>query len=228
MRKFILIIICIFFLAEDYISLASMPIDAKITGCIEKGILFSEETDFGTHKVNRKSSPIKNKINTVDKDFKPIDLSPYEGKKVEISGSLLPRDTFIIEQNDIKVLGLCNNKKESSRGKDIPEKSNLSFNGNNKMIDEDKAQRIILGLPEVKKHSERVKKIGKRLFTRIDNRFDGESGDKFFYIIYLGEDHGTHAVNLMTFFVNAYTEDVYVYDPVLDSKYPLEQWRMMR
>ncbi len=228
MRKIILLIICIFFLSETYLSLASMPVEVKIIGCIEKGYLYAEETDFGAHKVSRKDAPKKNKIKSVDKDFKPIDLSSHEGKRIKVSGALLPGDTFIIEQNSIKVLGWCKNKKKSFREKDIPENRKLSLNEQDKMIGDDRAQRIVWGLPEVKKHSERVKSIGKRLFTRIDSRIEGEAGERFFYIIYLGEDHGTHAVNLMTFYVNAHTEEIYVYDSISDRKYPLEQWRMMQ
>lgn len=96
---------------------------------------------------------------------------------------------------------------------------------NQKMISEDRAQELIWGLPEVKKHSERINSMRKRPFTRIDARPENVS-DGNFYIVYFGEDHGTHVVNIMTFYVNAYTERIYVYEPILDMKYPLEQWRM--
>ncbi len=228
MRNFAFITLCLIFLANANLSLASMPVEVKITGCIEKGYLYAEETDFGTHKVSRKDAPIKNKIKSVEKDFKPIDLSSHEGKRIKVSGALLPGDTFIIEQNSIKVLEWCKNKKQSWGEKENPKNRKLSLNEQGDMLSEDRAQRIIWGLPEVKKHSARVKSMGKRLFTRIDSRLEGESGEKFFYIIYLGEDHGTHAVNLMTFYVNASTEEIYVYDPILDIKYPHEQWRMMQ
>lgn len=97
-----------------------------------------------------------------------------------------------------------------------------------KMIGEEKAQELIWSLPEVKALSKRIKSKGKKPFTRIDARPEGASGNGNFYIVYFGEDHGARVVNVMTFYVNAYTERIYVYEPILDTRYPIEQWRMMQ
>ena len=231
MRKFLLIILCLTFLSEAYLLFASMPVAVKITGCIVKGYLVSEETDFGTHIDSHKESPYK--IKAVDNTFNPVNLSSFEGKKIRVRGELLPGDQFIIEPESIENLGLCLAKTASSTKKDIPKKSKLSnlyllADENKKMIGEEKAQELIWSLPEVKEHSKRIKNMGKRPFTRIDARPEDASGNGNFYIVYFGEDHGARVVNIMTFYVNAYTQRIYVYEPIFDTKYHIEQWRMMQ
>lgn len=402
MKKFVLIILCIFFLIEAYNALASMPVAVKITGCIESGFLFSEEIDFSTHKAIRTEKEARRKITPVDDNQKPVNLSSYEGNKIKVSGRLLPGDLFIVSQKNIKVIGQCVNKKETPENRrlslkeqeklahqlyetmaktdkwdieafiklhrqiieqcpdtkraeesvwrlsnlyltavDPPEHTKIielmeyllirypssllapdakkrllvSYKGtgnyqkmiklydeafnqtpemlndpemtaylleyaealskteniekaceiykkilgfgdkiedwlldiakngilnlgskrckphgieNQKMITEDRAQEIIWGLPEVKKHSKRIKSMGKRPFTRIDASPGDVSESGNFYIIYFGEDHGTHVVNIMTCYVNAYSERIHVYEPIFGMKYPLEQWRMMQ
>ncbi len=210
MRKFLLIILCFTFLSEAYLSLASMPVAVKITGCIVDGYLVSEETDFGTHKVNRNY-----KIKTVDSKLKPFKLSHPEGKKITASGSLLPGDTFIVKQRDIISHGLCYKNKSSN----LPEIGSV------------RAQELIWGLPEVRELSIRIRSKGKRPFTRLNDPAGHgivNEGDGVFYIILFGEDHDTHTVNIMTFYVNAYTGSIQVYESVPDIRYSIEQWRKMR
>ncbi len=126
MRKFLLIILCLTFLSQAYLSLASMPVAVKITGCIVDGYLLSEETDFGTHRYSHKESPYK--IKAVDNNFKLVNFSSFEGKKIRVRGDLLPGDQFIIELESIENLGLCLGKTTSSTKKDFSEKSKLSLN----------------------------------------------------------------------------------------------------
>jgi hypothetical protein len=82
--------------------LASMPVDVTITGCVYNGIFFSETTDFGTH-----ISKEKYKIQAVDSALNRVDLSDFKGKKISIRGKLLPGDRFIIEKENVHVLGVC-------------------------------------------------------------------------------------------------------------------------
>jgi hypothetical protein len=282
MYRIFIAFVCIGFLALINPLLASMPVSVKIAGCVENGYLMSYETDFGTHKVTRKDKPYR--IKAVDTELKPLNLSHLEERKIEVAGSLLPSDLFIIEQKNIIILGWCGNKNKAGNNDDIPQKRKLSSkeqeelarqlyetmvktdkwdtesfiklhgrvieecpdtqkaqeslwrlsnlyllaDEKKKKIGEEKAQKLIWSLPEVKEHSKRIKNMGKKPFTRIDARPEDPSGNGNFYIVYFGEDHGARVVNVMTFYVNAYTQRIYVYEPIFDTKYHIEQWRMMQ
>jgi len=87
---------------------ASMPVNVTITGCIKNNILYSEQTDFGTH-----ISEGRYKIRLLDKDFNNIDLNSFEGKRISISGKLMPGDSFIIIKENIHILGVCTGLNEN-------------------------------------------------------------------------------------------------------------------
>lgn len=403
MLKAALLMFCLFSFFLTNLSSASMPVAVKITGCIEGGILMSYETDFDTHKVSRDKP---NKINAVDSQLKPLDLSHLEGRRITAAGHLLPGDTFIINKKKIMILGWCHNKNKDTYRGDIPQKRKLSpkeqealakqlyekmaktdkwdtesfiklhgrvieecpdtkkaqeslwrlsnlyllaydhpdypaiikiletliskypdsplitdaknrlivsykemgnmqkvaeiyeqkftenphlldnpdaaasileyadalsktgdvrkacdyYNKvirfgdkvenrladiakdgisklcaekcsvqlieNRKMIGAEKAQELVFTLPEVKTHSNRIRSKGKRPFTKIADLVKEDC--RSFYIVYFGEDHGAHTVNIMTFYVDAHTGQIYVYEPLTDARHPLEKWRMMR
>ena len=100
MKKIIMSVSCICFLFLVSMALASNPFPVKITGCVKGGLLISEQTDFGTHV-----SKGGYKIKTVDSKGKPVDLSGYEGKQINVPGSLLPGDRFVIDPQKIEPLG---------------------------------------------------------------------------------------------------------------------------
>ncbi len=137
----LILIISFIFSFQPNPSPASMPVAVKITGCVQNGNLIPEETDFGTHKVNRNY-----KIKTVDSKLKPFKLSHPEGKKITASGSLLPGDTFIVKQRDIISHGLCYKNKSS----------------NLLEIGSVRAQELIWGLPEVRELSIRIRNKDKK------------------------------------------------------------------
>lgn len=94
---------------------ASMPVEVTIKGCVEDGTLISEETDFGTHKVQRDY-----KIKVYDhKDKSPIDLRQYNGKMVKIKGYLLPGDVFYVDRQSIIALDNCPLKKPGQSAYEI-------------------------------------------------------------------------------------------------------------
>lgn len=100
MNRFIILILILF----ASLSYASMPVEVTITGCAKDGEFLSEETDFGTHKVSGTNYKIKlmdNKTNA------PIDITPYNNKKIRIKGYLLPGDIFPIDKEKIEVIGDC-------------------------------------------------------------------------------------------------------------------------
>ena len=81
---------------------ASEPISVVVTGCVEKGIFKSKETDFCTHKVNHSYS-----IKIYDKDKNIIDLNPYNGKMIKIKGILAPGDILYADNQFIEMIGNC-------------------------------------------------------------------------------------------------------------------------
>lgn len=102
MRKLALIIMCLIFLAEAYLSLASMPVDVTMTGCVQEGTFTTEETDYGTHKV--KAGYL---IRVVDKERRPIDLKGYNGKRIIIKGYITPGDYLFADPSSIRQIGKC-------------------------------------------------------------------------------------------------------------------------
>jgi len=181
--------------------MASMPVPVTITGCVMKGIILSELTDFGSHAA--KSSY---EIEPINADGSSFDLHPYDGNVIRGKGHLLPGDRFVIDAGNIKIIGPCGGSE----------------------ITADEAERIVLELPEVRLRADKIRKGGARPFTRIESVPEpgskpGSTGSA--YTIYFGEDGGTHTVRAMTFQVDAYTRKISVYDVVTDSVLSLEEWR---
>lgn len=105
------LVIVFFFVAASW---ASLPVNVTITGCVKEGILISEKTDFGTHV----SKGIY-KIKPLHHEGKQIDLSPYEGKRINIVGDLLPGDRFYANKESMKVVGECVAKSEYDKSKQL-------------------------------------------------------------------------------------------------------------
>jgi len=86
-------------------------------------------------------------------------------------------------------------------------------------------------IPELQSIAETIRKNGRRPFTRIESSPEAnakQASQKSGYVIYFGEDAGTHTVRIMTLFVDAYTQKVSVYDFETDSYMPLDKWRVKR
>ncbi len=81
---------------------ASEPVKATITGCVTGGALVTEKTDFGTH-----ASEGRYRIEALGPNGAPLDLSVHEGKRITVSGNLLPGDRFHAEAASLRVLGPC-------------------------------------------------------------------------------------------------------------------------
>jgi TolB protein len=198
LSPFISYLLVLFFTAPV---MASMPVPVTITGCVMKGIILSELTDFGSY-TSKRSYEIK----PINADRSSFDLNPYEGSVIRGKGHLLPGDRFVIDPESIKIIGPCGGSE----------------------ITADEAERIVLELPEVRLRADKIRKGGARPFTRIESVPEpdakpGSTGSA--YTIYFGEDGGTHAVRAMTFQVDAHTRKISVYDVVTDSVLPLEEWR---
>ena len=82
---------------------ASKPVPRTLTGCVINGALYSVYPGKPQYTVYR----IK---------VKDLNLSPYEGKKISISGNLLPGDTFYPKPGTLKVLGPCDRKSQEAIG----------------------------------------------------------------------------------------------------------------
>jgi hypothetical protein len=81
---------------------ASEPVEVVITGCVQNGIFMSESTDFGTHV-----SPGGHRIFLLFAPDSPVDLTELEGRRISVTGELLPGDSFFIEEETLIDRGPC-------------------------------------------------------------------------------------------------------------------------
>ncbi len=81
---------------------ASEPVHAVITGCVRAGVFMSESTNFGTHV-----SPGGYRINLLFAPGSPVDLGALEGRRIMVTGELLPGDTFFVEEETLIDRGPC-------------------------------------------------------------------------------------------------------------------------
>ena len=92
---------------------ASEPVSVVLQGCVREGVLWADFTDFGTHQVNSRVRPYRMEV--LDAiclreeragDCR-MDLSNLEANRIEISGDLLPGDSFVAAPAAIRALGPC-------------------------------------------------------------------------------------------------------------------------
>lgn len=69
------------------------------------GIILSIRTDLASHV-----SKGKYEIKPVDSEWQRIDLIRYEEKIIRVEGNLLHGDRFIVDPENIKVVGSCDSK----------------------------------------------------------------------------------------------------------------------
>lgn len=81
---------------------ASEPAYAVIAGCVQGGVFMSESTDFGTHV-----APGGYRITLLTEPGSPVDLTALEGRRIMVSGHLLPGDTFFVEEETLVDRGPC-------------------------------------------------------------------------------------------------------------------------
>lgn len=82
--------------------LASEPVHAVITGCVQGGVFMSESTDFGTH-----ASSGGYRISLLSAPGSPVDLTALEGRRIMVTGELLPGDSFFVEEESLVDRGPC-------------------------------------------------------------------------------------------------------------------------
>lgn len=82
---------------------ASEPVHAVITGCVKDGIFISESSDFGTH-VGRGGYRMSLLIAPGNR----LDLTKLEGRRIVVTGDLLPGDSFFVREETLADLGPCN------------------------------------------------------------------------------------------------------------------------
>jgi hypothetical protein len=82
--------------------LASEPVHAIITGCVQEGVFLSESTDFGTHV-----SSGGYRITLLFAPGSPEDLTALEGRRIMVTGELLPGDSFFVEEGTLVDRGPC-------------------------------------------------------------------------------------------------------------------------
>jgi hypothetical protein len=86
-------------LALPFPAQASRPVPRTLEGCVINGIFFSVYKGAKTETGKR---DLAYRIRVQN-----LDLSPYEGRKIRLSGYLLPGDRFTPSPHGLKVLGPC-------------------------------------------------------------------------------------------------------------------------
>jgi hypothetical protein len=79
------------------------------------------------------------------------------------------------------------------------------------VVSEEQAHRAVWGLAEVEAKAEELRALGIRPFTVTSSEPEPGTSpgtDSAAYVIYFGEDHGTHTVHVATFLVDARTGQV--------------------
>jgi hypothetical protein len=97
--KISVVVLVVLFAAAPFLmprlAMGSAPVKRTLTGCVVDGRFFSVSVDRRTNK------PVKAYPMRVEQG---PDLAPYEGKKLSMSGSLLPGDRFILEKGGLVVV----------------------------------------------------------------------------------------------------------------------------
>lgn len=187
---------------------ASAPVKVTITGCVAGGVLVTEKTDFGTH-----ASEGKYRIRPLAPKGEPLDLAAHEGKRIAVTGHLLPADRFYADAASVRVLGPC----AAPAKKDLP-----------RQITDDEADEIVWALPEVQDMIKRMEGSKASPFSMITGypNPEAEPGTPgAFYEVYVGERHDTHTVRVLTVIVDAYGGKISIYDEAADKVIPIEQYR---
>lgn len=78
-------------IATTGLALASGPVSRTMVGCIRNGEMTSQD---GYH------------ITVLTRSNQRMDLTPYNGKRIQVSGNLLPSDRFY-PNTPFRVLGPC-------------------------------------------------------------------------------------------------------------------------
>ena len=78
---------------------ASRPVPRTLEGCVLNGTFFSVYKGAATETGPR---TVVYRIRVQN-----LDLSPYEGKRIRLQGSLSPGDRFAPDPKSLKVLGPC-------------------------------------------------------------------------------------------------------------------------
>jgi hypothetical protein len=171
-------------------------------------VLVTEKTDFGTH-----ASEGKYRIKPLAPKGEPLDLAAHEGKRIAVTGHLLPADRFYADAASVRVLGPC----AAPAKKDLP-----------RQITDDEADEIVWALPEVQDMIKRMEGSKASPFSMITGypNPEAEPGKPgAYYEIYVGERHDTHTVRVLTVIVDAYSGKVSIYDEAADKVIPIEQYR---
>lgn len=84
------VLIVVGFVAVDR-AVASRPVPRTITGCVTSGSLHSSDG----YEIR-----VRN-----------LNLAPYEGKRIQLRGNLLPGDNFHADTDGLKVLGNCGGRR---------------------------------------------------------------------------------------------------------------------
>ena len=90
---------------------ASRPVPVTLEGCVIQGVFYAVEKGglaSGATQVN--AIEIISRNESVPK----MDLSPYEGKKIRLQGSLIPGDKLTPDPKSLKVLGPCDQDSQAA------------------------------------------------------------------------------------------------------------------
>jgi hypothetical protein len=105
------LVMLVFGLSLPFPASASKPVTQTIEGCVIKGVFYSVEKEVAT-KTGPRTQVYR--LEAQKPDFSPYDLSPYEGKKIQVQGRLHPGDMFIPDPKTLKVLGPCDRESKDA------------------------------------------------------------------------------------------------------------------
>lgn len=103
------------FLAMPPWTLASRPVDYLMVGCVLDGMMFSLGPNASVGSVPaRRAYHIRMMP-------RGVDLTPYEGKKIQVRGFLKPGDIFQPDLKTIKILGACDQESHVAVSRALPQ-----------------------------------------------------------------------------------------------------------
>jgi hypothetical protein len=87
---------------------ASRPVPRTIEGCVIHGTLYSVRKDLAPAR------PGQGRVVAYPLRVANLDLTPYEGRRVRLSGHLLPGDRFTPDPKSLRVLGPCDRQSQEA------------------------------------------------------------------------------------------------------------------
>jgi len=196
---------------EPLTALGSLPVPVEsVTGCVKNGKMLIQAPERFRHERPLQIKPCSNI---------PFDFTGSEGKQIRAKGGIDLYNGAFVCPRDVEIIGTCPSMEETPRKeKDAPLE----------MLTGEEVEKIVWDLPEVKALAARMKGTKTHPFSMITGYPNAEAkpgAPDAVYEVYVGENHETHTVRILTFMVDAYEGKVSFYDVAADRVIPIEEYR---